>query len=64
MKTALSLLTSVAALTVMSTAAAAQKQVTFTKDVAPILPGTLPGLSSCRHGCADVVGDLFRGRRL
>jgi hypothetical protein len=37
MKTALSLLTSVAALAVMSTAAAAQEQVTFTKDVAPIL---------------------------
>src|SRR2546428_2716177 len=37
MKTALSLLTAVAALTVMSSAAAAQGQVTFTKDVAPIL---------------------------
>ncbi len=37
MKTALNFLTSLAALTVMSTATAAQQQVTFTKDVAPIL---------------------------
>jgi hypothetical protein len=37
MKTTLGLLTSIAALTVMSTAALAQEQATFTKDVAPIL---------------------------
>ena len=37
MKTSLSLLISIGALIVMSTAAAAQQQATFTKDVAPIL---------------------------
>jgi hypothetical protein len=39
-------------------AQATQEQVTFTKNVASILSGALPGLPSAGYICPDVVGDL------
>ncbi len=60
MRTILPISIALMAIATLATAAETlnKPQVTFTKDVAPLLAEPLPGLPSPGHVCAHVVTDL------